>query len=253
MLTIADLTTAFRAVGLTGGDTVLVHSSLRKLGPVEGGADGVIEALLAAVGGEGTVAVPTHSYANVHAMQPVFHQTLTPSIVGTLTNVFRNRPEAMRSLHPTHSVAAIGARAAEFVRDHEKDDTPCSPTSPYGKLITWGGKVLIIGRGLECCTFFHCCEELAACPWLFASSAQLYSITAEGRVIPVPSRLHGNGVSDLYPLLEEALVNIGALTLGAAGGCSLRVVDARKSSEWLVAELRKDAELLRKFKRVKDI
>lgn len=247
MLTVNELTTAFRAVGLTEGTTVLVHSALRKLGPVEGGADGVIDALLAAAGASGTVAMATHSYATVHAGQPVFHQTLTPSIVGTLGNVFRQRPGAIRSLHPTHSVAALGARAAEYVRDHEKDDTPCSPVSPYGKLITWGGKVLIIGPGLECCTFFHCCEELAGVPWLLGVTEHLYSITADGRIIDVPSRRHAGGVSDLYPMLENELLHRDALTLGAAGACPLRVVDAQKASAWLVGELKKDPELLRKF------
>lgn len=248
MFTVTELTAAFRAVGLTEGTTVLVHSALRKLGPVEGGADGVIDALCAAVGQSGTVAMVTHSYATVHASQPVFHQTLTPSIVGTLGNVFRKRAGVIRSLHPTHSVAACGARAAEYVAGHEKDDTPCSRTSPYGKLITWGGKVLIIGPGLECCTFFHCCEELAEVPWLFRVTEQLYSITADGLIIEVPSRRHFIGVSDLYPMLEDTLLKIGALTLGAAGTCALRLVDARQSSEWLIGELKKDADLLRKFK-----
>jgi len=248
MLTIAELIAAFRAVGLTDGDTVLVHSALRKLGPVEGRADGVIDALLAAVGPTGTVAVPTHTWGTVNAKQPVFHQTLSPSIVGTLTNVFRQRPEAIRSLHPTHSVAAIGARAKEFVRDHEKDDTPCSPVSPYGKLITWGGKILIIGAGLECNTFFHGCEEQAGCPWLFGPTEELYSITADGRIITVPSRRHAHGFSDLYPMLEESLLSIGAMTIGAAGECPLRLVDARKSSAWLIAELKNDPDLLRRHR-----
>ena len=46
-------------LGLTEGDVVLVHSSLSRFGYVEGGADTVVDALLAAVGAEGTVAVPT--------------------------------------------------------------------------------------------------------------------------------------------------------------------------------------------------
>ena len=134
------------------------------------------------------------------------------------------------------------------MRDHEKDVTPCSLTSPYGKLITWSGKVLIIGRGLECCTFFHCCEELAGCPWLFGPTEQLYSITADGRIIAVPSRRHNGGISDFYGMLEGTLLDIGALTIGAAGSCPLRLLDARRAGEWLIAELRKDANLLRRFR-----
>ena len=108
----ASLTDAFRAIGLNPGDLVLVHSALRRLGPVVGGADTVIDALLAAVGPTGTVAVPTHTWKVVTREQPVFHQTFTPSHVGALGNVLRQRAEAIRSLHPTHSVAAIGPRAA---------------------------------------------------------------------------------------------------------------------------------------------
>lgn len=248
MLTQPSLLAHLRALGITSGDLLLVHSALRRLGPVEGGADGVIDALVAAVGPEGTVAVPTHTWGTVSTQQPVFHQTLSPSIVGTLTNVFRMRPEARRSLHPTHSVAAIGARAAELIEGHERDDTPCSATSPYGKLIAWQGKILFIGAGLECCTFFHCCEELADTPWLFGHTEQHYSIPAAGAVIPVFSRRHNHGCSDLYPLLEPPLREAGILTSVTVGDCMLRLLDASRAAAWLIPQLREDPELIRRHR-----
>ncbi len=245
MWTQQDLVSAFNAVGLHTGEVVLVHSSLRRLGPVEGRADGVIDALLATVGPGGLVAVPTHTWGTVNAMQPVFHQTLSPSIVGTLTNVFRQRPEAVRGLHPTHSIAAIGPRAAEFVGGHEQDQTPCSRTSPYGKLVSWGGKILFIGATLESCTFFHGCEEWAECPWLFTKTQeQLYSITAADRVIAVPSYRHAPNNPRRYPTLEEPLKELGILTLGVLGDCPLRLLDAPKAADWLVTRLREDPELV---------
>ena len=79
MLIKNELVTAFRNAGLTAGDLVLVHSSLRKLGPVEGGADTVLDALLEVLGQEGTLALPTHTFSVVTARQPVFHQSLTPA------------------------------------------------------------------------------------------------------------------------------------------------------------------------------
>jgi aminoglycoside 3-N-acetyltransferase len=240
-----QITQAFREIGLKEGDTVLVHSALRTLGPVEGGADGVTDALLAAVGATGTVAVPTHTWSTVHNSQPVFHQTLSPSIVGTLTNVFRQRPEAVRGLHPTHSVAVIGPRAVEFVSNHELDDTPCSPTSPYGKLITWQGKVGFIGKGLECCTFFHCVEELAELTWnLTESHQQLNSITADGRVISVPSRRHQHGVSDNYPRLDAALLEAGILCRTYLDNCPIALLDAAPAAAWLEPQLRANPTML---------
>lgn len=51
----ATITADLRRLGLQPGDLVMVHASLKALGPVEGGAAGVAQALLDAVGPGGTV------------------------------------------------------------------------------------------------------------------------------------------------------------------------------------------------------
>ena len=55
-VTLDDLIEGFRRVGVHQGDTIFCHSSLSKFGYVEGGAETVVDALLAAVGPTGTVA-----------------------------------------------------------------------------------------------------------------------------------------------------------------------------------------------------
>jgi aminoglycoside N3'-acetyltransferase len=241
----SQLTAEFRGLGLGDGDLVLVHSSLRKLGRVVGGADAVIDSLLEAVGPNGTVAMPAHTYRVVNEQQPVFHWLLTPSNEGALTNVFRQRPGAIRSLHPTHSVAAIGPRAEALVAGHECDDTPCSKTSPYGRLRDWAGKVLIIGVDLRCCTLFHGCEQWASMPWAVSDrTIQLYSICSRGDVISVPTRTHVVNTWDQYPKLEPHLLNIRALRLGYIGGCELRLLDASAAAAWLVAQLQEDQRII---------
>jgi aminoglycoside 3-N-acetyltransferase len=245
MLTQEQLLAAFRDAGLKPGGLVLVHSSLRKLGPVEGGADTVIDALLETVGSEGTVAVPTHTFSVVHANQPVFHQLLTPSNVGVLSNVFRKRPEAVRGLHPTHSVAAIGPLAEAFVAIRMEDDTPCPPESPYGRLRAWGGQILMIGEGLNCCTFFHGCEQWAGMPWAVAENPiQLYSIDAHNRVMPFRIRTHCVNTWDQYPRLEPYLLETGALRIARVGECPLRLLDAKAAADWLIPRLQEDAGII---------
>jgi aminoglycoside 3-N-acetyltransferase len=246
MLRKLELIQALRDLGLQAGDLVHVHSALRKLGPVEGGADGVIDALLEVVGPAGTLTLPTHTWSVVSPAQPVFHQTLTPSNVGALTNVFRLRPGVVRSLHPTHSVAALGPRAAAFVEGHERCAAPCAPESPYGKLRDWGGKILILGETLACCTFFHGCELWAGLPRAISEfPSTFYCITAEGQVIPVSTYGHVVNTWDQYPRLEPGLLAAGAMRVSAApGDAPLRLLDAHPTAEWVIARLRQDPSII---------
>ena len=64
-ITKADLKTAFLSVGLQNGATVMVHTSLGKIGYVCGGAQTVIEALIETVGSGGTIMMPTQSWKNL--------------------------------------------------------------------------------------------------------------------------------------------------------------------------------------------
>lgn len=241
MRTRKDLENAFYEAGIRKGDIVLVHSSLRKLGPVEGGADTVIDALLAAVGTEGTLAMPAHTWKTVNAQQPVFHQALSIPCTGVLGNVFRLRPGVLRSLHPTHSLCASGPRAAQLIADDEKTSTPCSSDSPYARLCRWKGKVLIIGEDLACCTLFHGCEEWAHIPTAVSPEPfHLFSISSAGTVVSVDLHCHNVASWFQYPRAEPILLKAGALTLTRLGMCELRLLDAHAASEIIVSKLRLD-------------
>ncbi len=242
MHTEQQLIDAFRHLGLAAGDIVLVHSSLRRLGPVDGGADTVLDALQETIGPQGLLALPTHTFAVVNADTP-FDVVNTDGNVGTLSNVFRKRPGVVRGLHPTHSIAALGPRAAAFVRVSFDDDRPCSDNSPYSRLCAWGGKVLIIGETLNRCTLFHGCEEWAGLG-LLGERKSLTSIDADGVAHPFPMRGHTVNTWDEYPRLEPRLLELGLLHLEHIGGCPLRLLDAKPACAWLVAELKKDPRLI---------
>ena len=118
MLKRKDMVEQFHSLGIKPGDHLLVHSSLHSVGPIDGGADALLDALLETVGRSGTVAVP--AFSGLPEPDGYFDPLESPSNVGVFTEVLRKRPDAFRSLHPTHSVAAIGERAEAFVRDHLK-------------------------------------------------------------------------------------------------------------------------------------
>lgn len=242
ILSKCDFVAQLRLLGIVPGELLHVHSSLKALGPVEGGAEGIIHALIEAVGPRGLVSVPTHTWAVVNDAQPVFHQTWTPSNVGLLTNTLRNWPGAIRSIHPTHSVAAIGPRAGELLVDHQTTTTPCCPhKSPYGRLLQWGGKVLFLGVDLTRCTYFHCLEEIAGLGEMWSVdpvARHRVLISHDNTTTHVQFHGHTNGKSDNYGRAEGDLIAAGAVRKSAPGEAPIMVVDARASADYLVPRFR---------------
>ncbi|MGD9494975.1 MAG: AAC(3) family N-acetyltransferase [Armatimonadota bacterium] len=165
-MTRADIVAGLREVGLQPGDLVQVHSSLSSFGYVEGGAEAVVDALLEAVGPEGTVMVPTFNHMARRAFdddEQIFDPRTTRSISGAITEALRLRPGAHRSLHPTHPYAAIGPRAAWLTSEHLELKT-FDERSPLGKLVAEGGKIVLLGVGMNSNTAAHVAETKANAP-----------------------------------------------------------------------------------------
>jgi aminoglycoside 3-N-acetyltransferase len=115
LVTKLDIEDGLKKIGLSKGDVVAVHGSLSSFGRVEGGAETVVDALLDVLGAEGTLVVPTFTYG-----LDVYDPKESPSMVGAISEAVRKRTNALRSLHPTHSVAAIGELADVVTEGHEK-------------------------------------------------------------------------------------------------------------------------------------
>ena len=243
-VTQADIVEGLRALGVAAGDLLLVHSSLSSFGYVERGADAVIDALLDAVAPGGTVAVPTHTWRDIKARQPVFDYRTTPCGVGRIPETFRVRPDALRGLHPTHSCAAIGPRSEELLGDHERDVTPCGGRSPYRRLMRWGGKIVFLGVDLRVNTTFHALEELACVPWLFDRFEMLSTVDRRGQVVQVPSRRHRVVLRRDFEKMEPVLARCGALVTGPIGAAEVRIIDAAAMERVVAPMLAEDPFLL---------
>ena len=126
-VTQSDITRGLEGLGLGRGDAVLVHSSLSSFGHVEGGAETVVRAFLQVLGETGTLLVPTFGD------------------FGAITDAVKSRADAVHSIHPKASVAAIGARAEELCRDHWKAETAHGEGTPYRRLAESGGYVCLVG------------------------------------------------------------------------------------------------------------
>ncbi len=177
-----DIINALRGVGLSGGDSVMVHTSLGQIGYVCGGAQTVIEALIEVVGQDGTIMMPTQSWKNldpetgvhwdadkadwdvIRENWPAYDKTITPTnTMGAVAEMFRSWPGTLRSDHPARSVAAWGKNAGYFTEDHDLSNI-FGDTSPVGKLYELDGKVLLIGVDHDKNTSLHLADVRAEYP-----------------------------------------------------------------------------------------
>jgi aminoglycoside 3-N-acetyltransferase len=218
-----------RELGLGPGDLVIAHSALRSFGWVEGGEDAVIDALLAVLGPTGTLCMPALSYGDYGPDRPPppFDPRTTACVVGRIPERFRQRPGVQRSLHPTHSIAALGARAAEILRDHDQSLTPCGPLSPWGKIARCGGSILMLGVGTHPCTMFHGAEEEAEADARCTPLTPCRLVIGEGERA-VWLRLHGpyTGALDNRAAMEPVLEAAGLLRRTTVGNSTLLWIDA---------------------------
>jgi len=161
-----DIKRGLRKLGLKKGDVIGVHSSLSSFGYVEGGADAVIDALVEIVGDEGTIVMPTYSTNRKDIKRTrrevdlgvtwkseilPYDPEKTPCWTGRIPETFRKRKGAVRSLDPTHSLAALGPKANELVQDWEK-------------LLKADGYILLLGVSLSCCSAMHLAEKRVQLP-----------------------------------------------------------------------------------------
>ncbi|HZK70493.1 MAG TPA: AAC(3) family N-acetyltransferase [Clostridia bacterium] len=100
-------------LGIKKGDKIVVHTSLSKIGWVEGGPKSVYEAFMAAVGREGIVIMPSFGFGNEfkEGGSGIFDVLNSKSFVGAVAECFRAMDGVHRSYDPTHSFCAWGDNA----------------------------------------------------------------------------------------------------------------------------------------------
>lgn len=177
-----DIKVSFEGSGCQKGQVVMVHTSLRSLGYVCGGAQSVIETLLEGVGEEGTIMMPTQSWKNLDPKTgvywqepkewwsvireniPAYDKRITPTnTMGTVAEMFRQWSGTLRSDHPARSVAAWGRYAQYLTENHDLSDI-FGDSSPIGRLYELDGYVLLIGVGYDKNTSLHLADVRADYP-----------------------------------------------------------------------------------------
>lgn len=162
-----ELTAALRGLGIRPGQTMTVHSSFGGMRYFKGTPFDALQAILDVVGPEGTAVMPTFSFDgrsyDYLRSGPSFDLRRTPAQTGLICELMRRRKDAIRSLNPTHSVAAVGPLARMIVSDHENSRTPFDEHSPWRYLLELNAWMVFTGvsdRLLPVSTYHHFDELL---------------------------------------------------------------------------------------------
>lgn len=225
-VTQTDITNGFRALELSEGDAVFVHSSLRSFGHVDGGAETVVRAFLEVIGASGTLGVPIFHRYFMEGVDQVWDRHQTPSLMGRLTETVRTWPGAFHSGHAIHPVAAIGGQAQDFAdRDHKRD---FDEDSPFQWLVDHDAWIALLGVTYQNCTQIHLIEERLEIPyrrWVERAGTVVDGKTRTFKTYHFFERYPGVG-NDFMPL-GLALEKLGRVHIGTIGQSTVRLFKAR--------------------------
>lgn len=262
-LTPDDLAADLRRLGVASGDVVMVHASLRAIGPVDGGAAGVVRALDAAVGADGTLLMvlgarddwswvnerPEADRAALLAGAEPFDPLVAPAEtdLGVLAEVFRQRPGTRVSNHPEGRFAARGRLATAFVTDVPWHDY-YGPGSPLERLTDAGGKVLRLGADPDTVTLIHYAEYLAEVPHKRRVRRHRHVLGPGGPEIRVVDCLDdSNGIvdwpgEDYFAVILRDFLAAHPAAHGRVGRAASELIDARAlvdfATRWMTTRFR---------------
>ena len=239
MLTKQQLFAQLRALNAPRDRLVLMHSSMRAVGEFEGGAQGLLDALIEYFTARGGLfIIPTHTWHNLEKDVITLDMLHPESNLGVLPTLAAKRTDGVRSENPCHSVVVFGDRArAEALAECDKHiETPIAPDSVYGKLYEESGFVLLVGVGQEKNTYLHTVDEILSVPDRMDDTPISTTVRRlNGETVTKPLRLFKcsttDDISERFPKYEVAFRYHGAITDGFIGRAPTQLCDAVKMKE----------------------
>lgn len=203
-----DLIECIKRSGLKPTDTVHVHSSMKAVGETDNGVDTLLDAFIEYFA-EGLLTFPAHTWATINKDNILFDPMVEKPCVGIISSVFLKRAGVIRSLHPTHSVSAIGKNAEDFTAGEEESSTPCPRKGCYGKLYDNNSRIVFLGCSLKSNTIIHGAEEWNNIPDRLSEDFLPLKIKKySGEIIERPMRTHLQKYGDIsqnYDKIENLL------------------------------------------------
>lgn len=240
--TVDSLSHDLSSLGIQPGSTVMVHSSLGKIGWTVGGPVSVIRALFDALGPAGTLVMPAESpylldpgdwndarvkpewHETIRASLPVFDPHTTPTTMGAIAEAFRTFPGTQRSDHPIVSVCANGERASEITSEHSLEFCEGRGT-PFEKLYDLNAQTLLLGVGFNRCTSLHYAESLVPGR---RTTTHRYPMNVNGERVWVESADMANDDGVHFPVVGEQFAETASIRSGTVGQADSMLFSTRE-------------------------
>ena len=243
VVTLNQIIEKLNEIGLKSGEVVMLHSSLSKMGFVEGGAQTVIDSILKVIGTEGTLVMPAFPAIGFNydylKTNPIFDLLNTPSKMGIITEVFRKMKQVKRSLHPTDSVCALGKQADYLTKDHFNQLTPYNQNCPFYRLYQLKAKIILIGVDLNSLTNFHTLEDAVpdfVYPVYHQTIFDNQLIDESGKALIMKTKVHNPVFSKKRKCNDfiKPFTDAGFMTSFKIGLANCYCIEADKLNNWMI-------------------
>lgn len=228
---VTEVAAQLAALGVRRGGILVVHTSFKAVGPVEGGPEGLIRALREALGPEGTLVMPTMTDG-----EGVYDPRATPTLhMGIVAETFWRMPGVVRSPHPGASFAAEGPAAEALCAPHPLAP-PHGVDSPVGRVWERGGQVLLLGFRHSEDTTLHLAEDVAGVPYRVEHPL----VVVEGGVVHTVLVPETDHCCEGFNQADAWLRDSGEQHEGIVGRAHARLAPSRAIVAAAVARLRAD-------------
>ncbi|MBU7004017.1 MAG: AAC(3) family N-acetyltransferase, partial [Theionarchaea archaeon] len=231
--------------------------SLKSIGWIKGGPNTLIDALLEAVGEEGTIFIPAFTryfplplskstrgdgirprWEGIIPWEFVFDPIKTPPETGSVPVAMWKRSDSLRSRHPTNSVVAIGRLARYLTEGHDHNT---SAFLPYERLVNIGGRGLFIGLDGRLVSLRHQGQYQAGLMHILPPLWGVRFLKEDGSIGVYARREWG--CTKRLPELNEEMVREGLIMEGMIGNAESMLVDAAGVVETIANRLKEDPSI----------
>ena len=226
------------ALGAPSDRVVLVHTSLRAVGAVEGGAQGLLDVMIEYfTRGGGLLCIPAHTWHNL-GREITLDMNSSDTCLGALAKVAAEDGRGIRTENPTHSMVIFGdrVRAEKFAENEARVTTPTAPEGCYGRLYSEGGYVLLIGVAQNRNTYLHSVDEMLKISNRMASNPEKVAVIwTTGEIIRRELTLYEtdytSDISERFVKYDTAFRYHRCVRDGFVGNAPTLLCDAVKMAE----------------------